>query len=318
MSMTSKFRKIRDGMSAAIAAVGVASLIAGAVVLGAAGSAQGAEQEVPCGTPAQEAVYETIHHPAQPAVYETVVVQEGKEAWTEEIEHPAVPPVYDTVVVGVEYEYVHRNPGHPQSPRWEVDGWNAESNPGSDGWTKTGETREVTEQVLVSEGKDAWTEVIDHPEVPEITEERLVTPAKEAWTEEKLVSPAVPAGPPCVEEPETSPPPVTDVCTNLPGDQATVPVGFTGTDGVCVEDVVAGDEGEESEPKSKPERVQPAEVLDAEAVPTAVAAGLGGPVAPVGSSAGLLGQGLVAAGLLMLLLAGSAQLGRRRRGAHEV
>jgi hypothetical protein len=327
------FRKIRDGMTAAVAAVGVTSLIAGAAILGTAGAAQGADQDVPCGTPAQEAVYETIHHPAEPAVYETVVVQEGKEAWTEEIEHPAIPPVYDTVVVGVEYEYVHRTEGHPQSPRWEVDGWNADSNPASDGWTKTGNTREVTEQVLVTEGKDAWTEIVDHPEVPEITEERLVTPAKEAWTEEKLVSPAVPAGPPCVEEPETSvtptppvstpptppvsTPPAKDVCTNLPGKQVTVPAGYTETDGVCVEDVIAGEEGEESEPKSKSKPEQPDEVLAAESVPTSVAAGLGGPVAPVGSSAGLLGQGLVAAGLLMLLIAGSAQVGRRR-GGHEI
>jgi hypothetical protein len=313
------FRRIRNGMNAVVAAVGVTSLVAGAVVLGTAGSAQGADQDVPCGTPAQEAVYETIYHPAQPAVHETVVVQEGRDAWTETIEHPAVPPVYDTVVISVEHEFVHTNPNHPQSPRWEDEEWN----PGG-GWTATGKTREVTEQVLVTEGKDAWTEKVDHPAVPEITEERLVTPAKDAWTEKKLVSPAVPAGPPCVEEPETPVPPtapVADVCTNLPGDQTTVPAGHTETDGVCVEDVVAGEDDEESEPKSKPEskpeQARPAQVLDAEAVPTAVAAGLGGPTA-VSSDSGLLGQGLVAAGLLMLLLAGSAQLGRRRRGAHEV
>jgi hypothetical protein len=42
-----------------------------------------------------------------------------------------------------------------------------------------------------------------------------------------------------------------------------------------------------------------------------------GPVAaaPQGS---LLGQGLVGGGLVMLLLAGSMQMGRRGRGAHEV
>jgi hypothetical protein len=307
------FRQIRNGMTAAVAAVGVTSLIAGAVLLGTAGSAQGADQDVPCGTPAQEAVYETIHHPAQPAVYETVVVQEGKDAWVEEVYHPAEPPVYETVVVGVEYEYVHTNQGHPQSPRWESEGWN----PGV-GWTATGNTREVTEERLVSEGKDAWTENIYHDAVPEITEERLVTPAKDAWTEEKLVSPAVPAGEPCPEEPGTPPtPPVTtpavDVCTNLPGDQETVPAGYIEADGVCAEDVVAGDGGE-----PQPESAQPDEVLDAEAVPTAVAAGLGGPVEPASSSGGPLGQALVAAGLLMLLLAGSAQAGRRRLGARQV
>jgi hypothetical protein len=312
MGKTSMFRRIRSSMTAAVAAVGATSLIAGAFVMGTAGSAQGADQDVPCGTPAQEAVYETIHHPAEPAVYKTVVVQEAKEAWVEEIHHPAVPPVYKTVVIRVEHEYVHSNPN--QSPRWESEGWS----PGG-GWTPTGNTREVTEQVLVSEGKDAWTEKIHHPAVPEVTEERLVKPAKDAWTEEKLVSPAVPAGEPCPEEPgkPTTPPvttpPAVDVCTNLPGDQETVPAGYTEADGVCAEDVVAGDGGE-----PQPESGQPDEVLDAESVPTAVAAGLGGPVEPASSSGSLLGQALVAAGLLMLLLAGSAQVGRRRLGARQV
>jgi hypothetical protein len=314
MGKTSMLRRIRSSMTAAVAAVGATSLIAGAFVIGTAGSAQGADQDVPCGTPAQEAVYETIHHPAQPAVYETVVVQEGKDAWVEEKYHPAEPPVYETVVIRVEHKFVHSNPNHPHSPRWEAEGYS----PGS-GWTATGETRDITEERLVSEGKDAWTEKIYHDAIPEVTEEKLVKPAKEAWVEEKLVSPAVPAGEPCPEEPGTpttppvTTPPAVDVCTNLPGDQETVPAGYTEADGVCAEDVVAGDGGE-----PQPESAQPDEALDAEAVPTAVAAGLGGSVEPASSSGGLLGQALVAAGLLMLLLAGSAQAGRRRLGARQV
>jgi hypothetical protein len=319
MGKTSMLRRIRSSMTAAVAAVGATSLIAGAFVMGTAGSAQGADQDVPCGTPAQEAVYETIHYPAEPAVYETVVVQEAKDAWVEEIYHPAEPPVYETVVISVEHEFKHATNPNLET-RWGAEGWN----PGG-GWVPTGNTREITEERLVSEGKEAWTEKKYHDAVPEITEERLVTPAKDAWTEEKLVSPAVPAGEPCPEEPGTPTPPTTpvttppvttppavDVCTNLPGDQETVPAGYTEADGVCAEDVVAGAGGE-----PQPESAQPDEVLEAESVPTAVAAGLGGPVEPASSSGALLGQALVATGLLMLLLAGSAQVGRRRLGARQ-
>jgi hypothetical protein len=69
----------------------------------------------------------------------------------------------------------------------------------------------------------------------------------------------------------------------------------------------------------EPDVVAPDEVApSAEALPTAVAAGIGGPTNTDASTGSLLlGQGLVGAGLLMLLLAGATQLGRRERGAHQ-
>ncbi len=68
-------------------------------------------------------------------------------------------------------------------------------------------------------------------------------------------------------------------------------------------------QGVDSErPKPRPAVAQP------EALPTAVDAGL----APVAAGAiSPLGQGLLASGVLMLLLAGALQSGRRERGAHE-
>jgi hypothetical protein len=356
MSKTPKFRRIRDGMIAAVAAVGVTSLVAGAVVLGTASAAQGADEDVPCGTPAQEAVYETIHHPAQEAVYETVVVPEQTltewavespgEGWVKGESRfvetapgsPEVPEEYyweyeyaKTVVVEEAvyetlYEFKHRN----GNTRWESDpNWNSNNNDSSNGWTATGNTmpgelitpaveetvhewfaqnpgdpweptgekrKVVTQEYVPGTEPEGYYEYLWTKVVPASTEERLVTPAKEAWTEEKLVSPAVPAGPPCPEEPVVEEP-------------------------VVEEPVVKPIEAEVEVPADKKaqsdKKAQPDEVLAAEAVPTAVAAGLGAP-GPVSSTGGLLGQGLVAAGLFMVLLAGSAQMGRRRRGAHEV
>jgi hypothetical protein len=157
---------------------------------------------------------------------------------------------------------------------------------------------ERTEQRLV---KEAWTETIKHPAV----------------TEQKLVKPAVPAGPPC--EDDETPPPVKDVCDNLPGVQKDVPKGYTEVDGVCTQDEVKPAETEKPKPTKAPapDVVAPDEVAGTtEAVPTAVAAGLGGPTSTHASTSGLLGQGLVGAGLLMLLLAGALQVGRER-GAHQ-
>jgi hypothetical protein len=354
MSKTSRFRRVRDTLSAAVAALGATSLVAGAVVLGAAGAAQGVEQDVPCGTPAKEAVYETIYHPETPAVYETVVVQEGKDAWTETIEHPAeyetvtIPAVVETKTVpGQRWAW---NPTGPNlspgdsTPLTDPERWTANTsnyngtdpleeafqqgagNQGNNAswfyWTT--ETVEVvieperTEEQLV---KEAWTETIEHPAVPEITEERLVTPAKPAWTEQKLVSPAVPAGPPCPQEPGEPPvtpgePPVDTPVTpgEPPVDTPVTPIDTPAVDEdddiLGDDDVIAGDDEEASGDDDL--------VLGDEAVPTAVDAGLGGSAVPVSYTGGLLGQAMVVAGLLMLLLAGSAQLGRRRRGAHEV
>lgn len=69
-------------------------------------------------------------------------------------------------------------------------------------------------------------------------------------------------------------------------------------------------ETEKPEPTIRPVVNEPPEV-----VPTAVDAGFGPAAATAQGS--LLGQALVGAGLMMLLLAGTMQMGRRERGAHE-
>lgn len=66
-------------------------------------------------------------------------------------------------------------------------------------------------------------------------------------------------------------------------------------------------------PKPRP---QPVVAGQPEALPTAVDAGLAPVVATSTSSP--LGQGLLAGGLVMLLLAGALQTGRRERGTHEI
>lgn len=358
-------------MTAALAAVGVATLVAGAIVMGTAGTVQ-ADDNVPCGTPAQEAVYKTIEHPAVPAVYETVVIE---EAWTESIEHPAVTeqrmtdpgqeaiePTYGYkwwVYLGnsdVKPEFDadddnwHAPPGQPPAPNLPEgveDGvvYSTSDGTGGGSWfyyeevvTDPGQeyVAPTYETVVVEEG---WTEFIEHPEV---TEQKLVSPAVPAWTEQKLVTPAVPAGPPC-EDDETPPPAVKDVCTNLNGVQPDVPKGYTEQDGICTEievlptealdvcsnikgaqaAVPAGLEAQDGRcvrpAEEKPDEVVgPDEVLGtAEAVPTAVDAGLGGSAVTTTSTSSPLGQGLVGAGLVMLLLAGAMQMGRAR-GAHQV
>ena len=341
-------------MTAVLAAVGVATLVSGFIVIGTAGAVQ-ADEEVPCGTPAQEAVYTTIEHPAEPAVYATVVVTPAKDAWVETITHPAVPAVYETVVIGKEYLWSNPpgqgnedNPGEGEEAgneeRWLPQGESPPGNndPGTPGAWIIVDERDVTDQRLVTPAKDAWTEVIPHAAQPEVTEQRLVSPEVPAWTEQKLVTPAVPAGPPC-EDDETPPPPVKDVCTNLNGVQPDVPKGYTEQDGICTEievlptealdvcsnikgaqaAVPAGLEAEDGRcvrpAEEKPDEVVgPDEVLGtAEAVPTAVDAGLGGPTVTTTSTSSPLGQGLVGAGVVMLLLAGSMQMGRAR-GAHQV
>jgi hypothetical protein len=98
-----------------------------------------------------------------------------------------------------------------------------------------------------------------------------------------------------------------DVCPNIAGDQEAIPGGYSMVGGKCIKDEVKGEETEK--PTVRP-------VVDTpEAVPTAVDAGFG-PVASATQDS-LLGQGLVGAGLMMLLFAGTMQMGRRERGAHQ-
>jgi serine protease len=106
--------------------------------------------------------------------------------------------------------------------------------------------------------------------------------------------------------PEVLPTEEVDVCTNIAGPQSAVPAGYTEKDGVCTE--VAGTETEKPTP----------EVLGVQQeVPTAVNAGLGD-IAPTTSSSGMLGQGLLGGGMVMLLLAAWLKFGRVERGAHQV
>ena len=77
----------------------------------------------------------------------------------------AIAPVYETVT---EYEFVHKNENHPDSPRWEREGWNADTNANSVGWVATGNTREVATDVVLVPGVDAVPEIPAVPEVPAV------------------------------------------------------------------------------------------------------------------------------------------------------
>ncbi|HEY0775370.1 MAG TPA: hypothetical protein VGD51_14870 [Nocardioidaceae bacterium] len=109
---------------------------------------------------------------------------------------------------------------------------------------------------------------------------------------------------------EVLPSEAVDVCPNIAGDQEAVPEGYSMKNGKCIEDEVKGVETEKPEPTIRPVVNEPPEV-----VPTAVDAGFGPAAATAQGS--LLGQALVGAGLMMLLLAGTMQMGRRERGVHE-
>lgn len=102
------------------------------------------------------------------------------------IDTPYAPAVYETVpaVYKTELEFVFKK-DHPNSPRWELEGWNSDTNPASEGWTATGNTREV----LVSEE----TTVLVTPEVAEVSHEETV--------ETEVCEPPVVVDPPVVEEP---------------------------------------------------------------------------------------------------------------------
>ncbi len=79
-------------------------------------------------------------------------------------EVPGQPAVYGPTL----YEYVHKNENHPNSPRWEVEGWNADSNENSKGWSSTGNSKP---------GELITAEVPAVPAVPAVTETYEVKPA---------------------------------------------------------------------------------------------------------------------------------------------
>jgi LPXTG-motif cell wall-anchored protein len=165
--------------------------------LGVAGSASAAE--VQCGTPAVDAVYETVSHPAlshvevrwtrtvidvpaqpawdepdvvvpdsyrtetvviTPAYDETVVIT---EAWDETVVvTPAQPAVYETL-----YAWVHKSTG---ATRWEPADWNGAST--SESWLITTETRQGD---LITPAVPAVTETIHHEAVTETIHHEAVT-----------------------------------------------------------------------------------------------------------------------------------------------
>jgi hypothetical protein len=113
-----------------------------------------------------------------------------------------------------------------------------------------------------------------------------------------------------------------DVCPNIEGVQESVPDGMENKRGDCVKPAAGERPGPGAGEKPGGPVIGPDEVAGTEdarphAVPTAVDAGLGGPVLLDSSPSILLGQGLVGGGLLLLVLAAAMQGGRTGRGAHQ-
>ncbi len=111
---------------------------------------------------------------AVPAWVETITISEAVEAWTEEVVVSEEYPLY---------EYKHaQNEDHPDSPRWEVEGWNGNSfnDPDADktvSWYYTGNTKIVPEviEVIEHEAIPAVTEEIEHEAIPAVVcEEKKV------------------------------------------------------------------------------------------------------------------------------------------------
>lgn len=83
------------------------------------------------------------------------------------IGYETIPAVAETL-----FEFVHRNPKHPNSPRWEAEGWNADSNPNSVGWYSAGNTKQI---VLVEESVRTYEISPAVPAVPAVTREECIT-----------------------------------------------------------------------------------------------------------------------------------------------
>jgi hypothetical protein len=136
-----------------------------------------------------EAVYDTIHHPA---VEEVTGQRELTPAWEERIE---VSPA-----VAEEGHWDHR--------------WR-ETEPAGQGWERTGESRDGEPEVVdqrwaVQSPGQGWL-------ATGLEREVVDTEAKPATTTTELVSPAVPAGPPC---PVTPTKPVTNPAPAKPSQPA--------------------------------------------------------------------------------------------------
>jgi hypothetical protein len=176
-----------------------------------------------CGTPAVDAVYETVVVPAVPAVYDTVTVLieaevPAQEAYDEQI---LVREAYTTNVEGSWWSFSPNEsegpfegpPTFPEDPRGTWNGPKTEGGPGEDevgvfqrGGNSGNGNWFYREADQVIEVPAEYT-TVHHPAVPGKdavwqTDEILVTPAVPESTKQVLVKEAVPAGPPCVEEPE--------------------------------------------------------------------------------------------------------------------
>lgn len=240
--------------------------------------------------------------------------------------------VIDQEAVAEQWVFEHVVTGnlrYEDSPKW-----NSEDNQNSTGWVLiehiegspelSHEESEFTRTFVVQEyepARDAveaegYTEYEWTKRVPETTVTRELSPAVAERTEQVLVSDAVPAGPPCEESPVVTPgeseePVVAPVEEEKPTPAKPTNPGKPAPSVDAEEDQVGGVDADRPKP-----RPQPVVAGQPEALPTAVDAGLA-PVAAASTSSPL-GQGLLAGGLVMLVLAGALQTGRRERGTHEI
>lgn len=153
-----------------------------------------------------------------------------------EPEIPAKPPITDVITVPAVtqtlFEFVHKNENHPNSPRWEEEGWNSDSNENSVGWYSTGN---VKEEVITPAYEETVVIFPGTPAVPAVTEEECITqpsiPTTPITPVEEIVStpiaPAIEAPakielPSTVSTPSVDPAPVAQTAstTELPAQLA--------------------------------------------------------------------------------------------------
>lgn len=112
--------------------------------------------------------YEYI--PGSPAEYKTEIVTPYKAGTPEVPGKDAVPATFAPKL----FEFVHKNPNHPNSPRWEAEGWNADGNENSKGWSSTGNVKggeQLTPEI------PAVAPIPAVPEQPEVTAQVETKPA---------------------------------------------------------------------------------------------------------------------------------------------
>lgn len=347
-------------MTKVLAGIGVATLLSGVVVMGTSGSAQAAGSE-----PEGNQVRVTICHKNQGATGYVVQSPEASSILSQgHTEHQdgqdIIPPFawWEKVGDGPDSAWVRHDEAGQNTDKLSWIGNGCKPPKPSD----VRETRDLPG--VLDCGADTFT--VDHQERT-LThdwdgEEWVAVWSEWSTFESTVTTPTIQqcptdgedpcpngdhngAGPGCGTSPP--PPPSTDRCKNIPGDQVEVPAGHSESKGVCTKGAVLPTETEKPKPTKTPEpevapseKPKPTEAADpslapaqvagtatalphkvagtAEAVPTAVAAGLGGPSGTDRPTGSVLGQGLVGAGMLMLLLAGALRQGRRERGAHQV